>query len=288
MFVMSEEGCQLRELSNLSNLCGSLTITNIRGGGSKESKNLKSKEHIRKLQLDFVKYQRDDDGSAIELFEPHPNLEMFTILYYGGSKFPKWMEFQSSSIMLRRLQISECRNLEILPPWANLESLQCLLLAGLDSMSPMGLFNGLEASSTTVAYPNLKKLIIWDMKHWEEWVMEISCKNITVMPRLRDLHIYNCPILKSVPHQILSQSVRKLFINDCPELAISCLPPLLEELILDGDAGGMDSTADLLCDKSHTYSKRCWCFDMRLLMELSYELEEINVFTEAGKPDRTW
>ncbi|KAF6142269.1 hypothetical protein GIB67_030636 [Kingdonia uniflora] len=34
-------------------------------------------------------------------------------------------------------------------------------------------------------------------------------------------------------------------------------------------------------NEGHTYSKRCWCFDMRLLMELSYELEEINVFTEA-------
>ncbi|KAF6146027.1 hypothetical protein GIB67_033386 [Kingdonia uniflora] len=136
MFVMSEEGCQLRELSNLNSLCGSLTITNIRGGGSKESINLKSKEHLCCLGLEFVEYEgkRDDDGSAIELFEPHPNLEELVVWYYGGSKFPNWMEFQSSSIMLRRLQITECRNLEILPPWANLESLQCLSLRGLDSM----------------------------------------------------------------------------------------------------------------------------------------------------------
>ncbi|KAF6146418.1 hypothetical protein GIB67_024067 [Kingdonia uniflora] len=236
---MSEEGCQLRELSNLNNLRGSLAIADIRGGGSKESINLKSKEHIRKLQLEFLKYQRDDDGSAIELFEPHPNLEELVVWYYGGSKFPNWMEFQSSSIMLRRLQISECRNLEILPPWANLESLQCLFLTGLDSMSPMGLFNGLEASSTTVAYPNLKELTIRNMKHWEEWVMEISSEDINVMPLLRDLYILNCPVLKSVPHQILSQSVKILFISDCPELIISWLPPLLEELTLDGDAGSL-------------------------------------------------
>ncbi|KAF6138814.1 hypothetical protein GIB67_025976 [Kingdonia uniflora] len=192
-------------------------------------------------------------------------------------------------------------------------------------MSPMGLFNGLEASSTIVAYPNLKELVISEMKHWEEWVMETSSEDINVMPLLRDLYILNCPVLKSVPHQILSQSVRKLFIRDCPELIISWLPPLLEELGLDGDAGSLsrslpfnDNTSlkvmwiqnsphstlpqglsqlkalqtlkivgcnSLTC---HTYSKRCWCFDMRLLMELSYELEEINVFTEAGKPDWTW
>ncbi|KAF6152340.1 hypothetical protein GIB67_005994 [Kingdonia uniflora] len=186
--------------------------------------------------------KRDDDVSAIELFEPHPNLEMFTILYYGGSKFPNWMEFpknQSSSIMLRRLHITKCRNLEVLPHLSMLESLQYLFLKGLDSMSAKGLFNGLEASSTTVAYPNLKKLVIYGMKHWEEWVMEISSKNITVMPRLRDLHIYDCPILKSVPHQILSQSVMKLVIRNCPELRISGLPLLLEELTLGEDAGSL-------------------------------------------------
>ncbi|KAF6146420.1 hypothetical protein GIB67_024069 [Kingdonia uniflora] len=421
-FVMSEEGCQLRELSNLNNLSGYLRITNIRGGGSKESINLKSKEHIRTLGLGFVKEdyvgKRDDDGSAIELFEPHPNLEELAVWYYGGSKFPNWMEFQSSSIMLRRLRIVKCRNLEVLPSWAKLESLQSLVLQELDSMSPMGLFNGLEASSTTVAYPNLKVLVIWDMKHWEEWVMETSSEDINVMPLLRDLFILNCPVLKSVPHQILSQSVKILFIRDCPELIISWLPPLLEELTLDGDAGSLSrslhfknntslkvmwiqnlphltfpqglsqlkalqtlkivdcnsltciphelqhltSLRELVisgcpilgprCEKDegwirlliccaikvgdgigiisripnfeitvrqgynegqlhtkihrplyfvrtlltlialtsacHTYSKRCWCFDMRLLMELSYELEEINVFTEAGKPDRTW
>ncbi|KAF6152260.1 hypothetical protein GIB67_005914 [Kingdonia uniflora] len=105
-------------------------------------------------------------------------------------------------------------------------------------MSPKGLFNGLETSTTTVAFPNLKELTIKDMKHWKDWVME-TLSEVAVMPRLRDLHIYDCPMLKSVPHQILSQSVRTLFIQNCPKLTISCLPLLLEELILDGDAGSL-------------------------------------------------
>ncbi|KAF6152246.1 hypothetical protein GIB67_005900 [Kingdonia uniflora] len=271
--------------------------------------------------------------------------------------------------------------MEVLPRFTKMESLQYLLLQELDSMSPKGLFNGLEASSTTVAYPNLKELTIIGMKHWEEWVMETSSEDVVVMPLLRDLHIYDCPVLKSVPHQILSQSVRILFIINCPKLTISWLPPLLEELILDGDAGSYskslpfnDNTSlkficiqnsphstlpqglsqlkalqtlkvvdcnSLTCipnelqhltslrelvisrcsilgprcekdvgkdwsivshipsiymnnqfqtidsrycevkDLSRTYSKRCWRFDIRLLMELSYEPEEINVFTHS-------
>ncbi|KAF6152286.1 hypothetical protein GIB67_005940 [Kingdonia uniflora] len=134
--------------------------------------------------------------------------------------------------MLRQLEILECGNLEVLPPFGNLESLQYLFLKKLDSMPPKGLFNGLEASSTTVAYPNLKKLNIIGMKHWEELVMETSSEDVVVMPLLQGLDIYDCPVLKSVPHQILSDSLRKLFIFDCPELTISCLPPFLEEFIL--------------------------------------------------------
>ncbi|KAF6152312.1 hypothetical protein GIB67_005966 [Kingdonia uniflora] len=262
------ERLELRELSNLNNLRGSLAIANIKGGGSKESigdANLKNKEHLRTLLLQFVKEayegKRDDDDSAIELFEPHPNLEELEIWYYGGSKLPNWMEFptnQSSSIMLCRLQIGKCRNLEVLPPIAKLESLQYLYLEGLDSMSAKGLFNGLEASSTTVAYPNLKKLVINGQKHWEEWVMETSSENINVMPLLRDLYILNCPVLKSVPHQILSLSVRKLFIKNCPELRISCLPPLLEELTLDGDAGSLSSSFPF---KNNTSLKVMWIQD---------------------------
>ncbi|KAF6148806.1 hypothetical protein GIB67_038139 [Kingdonia uniflora] len=122
-------------------------------------------------------------------------------------------------------------------------------------MSPKGLFNGLEASSTTVAYPNLKELTIEDMKHWEEWVMETSSEDIAVMPLLQRLDIYYCPVLKSVPHQILSQSVRKLFIRNCPELTISCLPPLLEELILDGDAGSFSRSLPF---KNNTSLKVLW------------------------------
>ncbi|KAF6152247.1 hypothetical protein GIB67_005901 [Kingdonia uniflora] len=250
-FVRSEEGCKLWELSNLNNLHGSLIITNIKG--SKESINdakLKSKEHLCSLGLYFVQdaYEgkRDDDASVIELFEPHPNLENLLVWDYGGSKLPNWIEFQSSSIMLRQLEILECRNLEVLPPLTKLESLQYLLLQELDSMSPMGLFNGFEASTTTVAYPNLKKLAINDMKHWEEWVMETSNEDITIMPFLQRLDIYNCPMLKSLPHQILYGSVRNMnygsvrnmfmFIWNCPELIISWFPPFLEELTLDGDA----------------------------------------------------
>ncbi|KAF6138793.1 hypothetical protein GIB67_025955 [Kingdonia uniflora] len=148
-------------------------------------------------------------------------------------------------------------------------------------MSPMGLFNGLEASSTTVAYPNLKKLIISNMKHWEEWVMETSNEDINVMPLLRDLYISNCPVLKSVPHQILSQSLRKLFIRDCPELIISWLPPLLEGLILDGDAVRIITDSETNLSRFIDLTKSYQEGRIRLLICCAMEDSQTSLFCEV-------
>ncbi|KAF6133995.1 hypothetical protein GIB67_040759 [Kingdonia uniflora] len=190
-FVVSEEGCKLRELSNLH---GSLAITEI-GGGSKEAGDakLKSNKHLGILGLEFTKAEKGKiiyDASDLELFEPHPNLEELEIHYYSGSKFPSWMEFpmKQSLFMLRRLIIRECRNFEILPPLAKLESLQYLSVEALDLISPIGLFNFFEALMV-VAYPNLQQLHIRGMKHWEEEAMEIS-RDINVMPLFQILGVY--------------------------------------------------------------------------------------------------
>ncbi|KAF6139603.1 hypothetical protein GIB67_033607 [Kingdonia uniflora] len=95
-----------------------------------------------------------------------------------------------------------------------------------------------DISAPVIAFPNLKKLSIGEMKHWEEWVITTTT-NITVMPFLQTLSIEDCPLLKSLPCQILSFSLREIRIEDCPHLEISCLPPFLEKLNLKQDAGSL-------------------------------------------------
>ncbi|KAF6139625.1 hypothetical protein GIB67_033941 [Kingdonia uniflora] len=213
--VKSEEGYDIRELKDLNNL------------------------------------RSDDEAvqSVLEFLEPHPNLEVLKIEKYNGSKFPSWMEFlnwEGRSIMLRTLEIRFCKNLkeDQLPALGRLEFLEKLYLEDLDSVSQMGLEvlgvlkNGDSSATPVIAFPNLKKLTICEMKHWEEWVIKTTV-NITVMPLLQELFIYDCPMLKSLPCQILSSSLREMTIDSCPYLEVSYLPPFLENLKLKKDAGSL-------------------------------------------------
>ncbi|KAF6175454.1 hypothetical protein GIB67_035876 [Kingdonia uniflora] len=133
----------------------------------------------------------------------------------------------------------------VLPALGRLEFLEDLNLCELDSVSQMGLEvlgvlkNGDSSAAPVIAFPNLKKLEISWMKHWEEWVIKTTV-NITLMPLLQELRIRYCPLLKSLPCQILSSSsLREMSINSCPHLEVSYLPPFMEELTLQRDAGSL-------------------------------------------------
>ncbi|KAF6140538.1 hypothetical protein GIB67_035565 [Kingdonia uniflora] len=166
--------------------------------------------------------------------------------------------------------IGELKDLNNLRALGRLEFLEFLELVGLDSISQMGLevlgvLNG-DSSAPVIAFPKLKMLSIRKMKHWEEWVIKTTVNitvmpllqtliirkmkhweewvikttvNITVMPLLQTLIIRSYPLLKSLPCQILSNSLREMTIGSCPHLEFSCLPPFLEKLELCFDAGSL-------------------------------------------------
>ncbi|KAF6146402.1 hypothetical protein GIB67_032604 [Kingdonia uniflora] len=141
-------------------------------------------------------------------------------------------------------EIARTGTKKVLPALGRLEFLEYLRLEDLDSVSQMGLEvigvlkNGDISAAPVIAFPNLKRLEISWMKHWEEWVIKTTV-NITLMPLLQKLRIYDCPMLKSLPCQILSSSLRKMSIKSCPHLEVSYLPPFLEKLTLQSDAGSL-------------------------------------------------
>ncbi|KAF6174306.1 hypothetical protein GIB67_040799 [Kingdonia uniflora] len=103
----------------------------------------------------------------------------------------------------------------------------------------LGVLNADSSAAPVIAFPNLKKLDISWMKHWEEWVIQTTV-NITLMPLLQTLSIGSCPLLKSLPCQILSSSsLREMTITSCPHLEVSYLPLFLEELNLCFNPGSL-------------------------------------------------
>ncbi|KAF9616101.1 hypothetical protein IFM89_028567 [Coptis chinensis] len=94
---------------------------------------------------------------------------------------------------------------------------------------------------------SLEELTLFDMPEWDEQGDKIKLPirrdeeggEGFIMPCLRELVISLCRKLKVVPHYLFSPALRILKIWYCPQLTgrQPCLPPLLEELDLDGDTG---------------------------------------------------
>ena len=89
-----------------------------------------------------------------------------------------------------------------------------------------------SSSSSLVLFPNLKSLEFWNMKEWEEWdgiggtmreeEAQESGVTITIMPRLQNLKICQCPKLKSLPDFLPTTPLKTLKISSSPILGECC------------------------------------------------------------------
>ncbi|XP_050289958.1 probable disease resistance protein RF9 [Quercus robur] len=89
-----------------------------------------------------------------------------------------------------------------------------------------------SSSSSLVLFPNLKSLEFCNLEEWEEWdgiggtmreeEAQESGVTITIMPRLQELRIYNCPKLKSLPDFLSTTPLKTLEIWLSPILGECC------------------------------------------------------------------
>ncbi|KAF6152321.1 hypothetical protein GIB67_005975 [Kingdonia uniflora] len=97
-------------------------------------------------------------------------------------KLHKLLNDMGKMVSLRQLKICSCKNLKVLPALGRLEFLECLVLANLDSVSPimglevLGVLNGDISAAPVIAFPKLKELDIWNMKHLQEWAIKTDYK----------------------------------------------------------------------------------------------------------------
>ncbi|XP_004307506.1 PREDICTED: putative disease resistance protein RGA3-like isoform 3 [Fragaria vesca subsp. vesca] len=215
-----EEGNKLEDLKDLNQLQGSLHI--LIEGDANMAKNagiLANKRHLEQLSLTIGSQEEIMNG-----LEPHPGLESLSILGYKGA-FSDWL---SSLHSLRMITLTECPNCKMLPPLGKLASLKYLCIDDLPGVSKVGVeFLGIEQGETTssslssifISFPNLKQLTIKSMPSWEEWegVEEDNFENMTIMPCLSLLTIYNCAKLKALP-DFLWNTLQRLEIVCCPIL----------------------------------------------------------------------
>ncbi|KAJ8747932.1 hypothetical protein K2173_013000 [Erythroxylum novogranatense] len=222
-----ENEASVADLEKLNNLRGTLSIRglgNVRKIEETKAIQLKKKKNINRLKLNFHfdgDFRLEDEEELLETLEPHLDLEMLRIQKYNGkTMFPSWMMKLN---LLRELWISICENLQELPPLGKLPFLEELYI-GYMRVKRVGIeFMGIEEEdSPMVAFPKLKKLVFSELSEWEEWddgwLTERIKKKITVMPYLRELSIWGCPRLNTLPYHLLSPTItnlERLNIKEC-------------------------------------------------------------------------
>ncbi|KAF6141724.1 hypothetical protein GIB67_027902 [Kingdonia uniflora] len=183
---------------------------------------------------------RGSGGGQLIAFPSLIHLELL-----GMFELEEWvLPFERSDDTLQimpRLQILDiwsAPKLKALPAVWKLESLEELLISGLDSLKRIGpeffgilddddVIKGTSGSSRSgesvpiIVFPKLKKLKFSWMTEWEEWEMMMPSwrEDVSfIMPCLKELILFECEKLKVVPHNIFSYQTVEEDIEGCSEL----------------------------------------------------------------------
>ncbi|KAJ6386619.1 hypothetical protein OIU78_016528 [Salix suchowensis] len=226
------KAANLRELKNLDHIGGSLEIRNLRGGGIEDAAEAQLKNKKRLLCLYLYLNHNHEGDNLIEVLQPPSDLERLSIDNYGGIGLPNWM---MALTRLQKLVLSYCGNLEVLPPLGRLPNLETLILyrmgvrrldagfVGIEEVENANINEGEIARVT--AFPKLKSLVIWGVEEWDGIERRVGEEDATttsifiIMPRLQQLFIHDCPLLRALPDYVLAAPLQMLKITtDCPNL----------------------------------------------------------------------
>ncbi|XP_077215891.1 putative disease resistance protein RGA3 [Tasmannia lanceolata] len=225
IFVVGKEsGCGIRELKNLTELRGNIHISNLENvidGTECKEANLKRKEHLDELTLEWSNDNPRDaavDEEVLESLQPHTNLKTLKISSYGGVSFPRWM-MNDNLMNLSTVTLVGCLNCQQLPPLGQLPFLKKLHINGMDGLKHIeGEFIG-GSNKVIKGFPSLEELELANMLNLEEWCGAREGD----MPCLGTLKMSNCPKLQRFPHL---PSINNLELRNCNEMVLALVPCL--------------------------------------------------------------
>ncbi|XP_059652648.1 putative disease resistance protein At3g14460 [Cornus florida] len=230
-FVVGKDGgSRISELKELCQLRGKLRISgleNVISGPNASEANLKGKEHIDMLELEWGGHTNDSqkEREVLDQLQPHARVKDLSIINYWGRSFPEWLERVHSFRNMVSLKLIRCANCYFLPSIGQLPSLKHLRIKAMTEITQVGLeFYG-DASSSMKPFQSLETLCFDVMPKWEEWhalgAGEFSC--------LLELSLVCCPKLTGeLPNHL--PCLRKLTISGCEQLLPNQVALLLQGL----------------------------------------------------------
>lgn len=196
--VANERGHEVGELGGLSQLRGSLCVTQLENVSSiRESRNAKlhSKSRLTSLKLEWC-YPTErsylHSAEVLEGFAPSISVEKLEITGFDGVKSPTW--FKAARVPhIREIRLVGCMNWKSLPPLGELPKLEVLKVERLTSVIAVGPEFYSSNDACLVKFPLLKVLCFENMPNWVLWE-----EDKTSFPKLKQLELRNCPNLKQL------------------------------------------------------------------------------------------
>ncbi|XP_054813445.1 putative disease resistance protein At3g14460 [Prosopis cineraria] len=225
--VGKEHAASIGELGELSNLRDSLLVQNLKYLVDPEDAmkaNLKEKKCLEQLTLDWGKGADTDNSQhekdVLDKLQPHANLEVLNILHYTGTQFPTWLG-DHSFFHLVCLSLRHCKYCYMLPPLGQLPALKELHLSKFKELVSVGPeFYGFDSCKGKQPFPSLEVLTFYSMPAWERWIHQVDHESCRAFPRLRELHMEECPRLAgNLPSYL--PSLTNLTMRYCKQLESS-------------------------------------------------------------------
>lgn len=219
-------GYQIKELKNLSNLKGRLSISgldNLVDVQDALEARLFDKPSLDDLEMKWIPDLKDNLGNAgvekevLSLLQPHKKLKKLSIKCYGGLTFPTWIGDPSFK-KLTFLNFEHCRKCASFPSVGKLPFLKTLYIKGMSYVKRVDAeFYGENCSN---AFPSLEILHVEDMPELKEWNPYEVDEKTRSFDSLRDLSVKKCPKLSGTLPSYLP-CLEKLVIHDCQVLVVS-------------------------------------------------------------------
>ncbi|RYR71494.1 hypothetical protein Ahy_A02g005748 isoform C [Arachis hypogaea] len=239
--VGKREENKMTELGALADLQQSISIAgleNVVNSSEAWMARMFDKDGICSLKLSWLPDEDENivdsqtERDILDKLQPHTNLKELEIRGYRGTTFSDWLG-SSSYRNITYVWLDGCRNCCMLPSLGQLPSLKHLTILNFESVEIVGAefyFYQNDESCLETPFSKLESLSFSSMPCWKEW----RSMEFNAFPRLRELYIRKCPVLRGdLPNNL--PSLQSLKIEECDELSC-CVPraPAITSLSISG------------------------------------------------------